>query len=154
MDRMEIITRTERRRTYSEAERAAVIAETAVPGVSVRSVSKRRGISESLIYNWRSAQRRAESLAGEPLQFIAYGELPALPGEPMAAPVAPLPVPAPPTPVSETMAPLAEDLIRPHPGYRPGGIDVALPSGVRLSVDSYVNEKALARVLRVLGQLA
>ena len=45
----------------------------------------------------------------------------------------------------------AEDVIRPHPGARPGGIDIDLASGVRLSVDSYVNEKALARVLRALG---
>ncbi|SMC34059.1 hypothetical protein [Novosphingobium sp. B1] len=46
------------------------------------------------------------------------------------------------------MPPAPEDLIRPHPGARPGAIDIDLTSGVRLSVDSYVNEKALARVLR------
>lgn len=46
------------------------------------------------------------------------------------------------------MPPAPEDLIRPHPGARPGAIDIDLPSGVRLSVDNYVNEKALARVLR------
>jgi hypothetical protein len=46
------------------------------------------------------------------------------------------------------MPPAPEELIRPHPGARPGAIDIDLPSGVRLSVDSYVNEKALARVLR------
>lgn len=31
-----------------------------------------------------------------------------------------------------------------------GTIDVTLPSGVQLSVDSFVNGKALARVLRAL----
>ena len=46
----------------------------------------------------------------------------------------------------------AEDPVRPHPGSRPGAIDIDLPTGVRLSVDSYVNEKALARVLRALRQ--
>jgi len=35
---------------------------------------------------------------------------------------------------------------------RPGAIDIGLTSGVRLSVDSYVNEKALARVLRALRE--
>jgi transposase len=33
---------------------------------------------------------------------------------------------------------------------RVGGIEIDLPSGVRLRVDSFVNEKALSRVLRAL----
>ena len=49
-------------------------------------------------------------------------------------------------------SPVHDDLVRPHPGQRPGGIEIALPTGVRLSVDSYVNEKALARVLRALQE--
>jgi len=43
---------------------------------------------------------------------------------------------------------VSEELIRPHPGARPGVIDIDMPSGVRLSVDRYVNEKAPVRVLR------
>ena len=52
------------------------------------------------------------------------------------------------------MLAMAEELTRPHPGARPGGIDIYLPTGVRLSIDSYVNEKALARVLRVLRDIS
>ena len=149
---MEVITRTERRRTYSEAEKAAVIAEASVPGVTVREVSRRLGIAESLIYNWRSAQRKAVSIASEPLQFIPYGVVTdAAVAEPVMAltpvPTTPAPAPAKPSPPATA----TEDLVRPHPGARPGGIDIDLPTGVRLSVDSYVNEKALARVLRALG---
>jgi transposase len=48
----------------------------------------------------------------------------------------------------------AEELVRPHPGARPGAIDIELRNGVRLAVDSYVNEKALARVLRTLRDLS
>lgn len=150
MGRMEVITRTERRRTYSEAEKAAVVAEASVPGVTVREVSRRLGIAESLIYNWRSARPKAESIASEPLQFIPYGVVtdaaPTEPGTALTPAVSAL-APAKPSPPA---AP-AEDLIRPHPGARPGVIDIDLPTGVRLSVDSYVNEKALARVLRALG---
>ncbi|WP_421757473.1 transposase [Croceibacterium ferulae] len=40
---------------------------------TVRSVARRLGIAESLIYNWRSAQRRAERISSEPLQFVSYG---------------------------------------------------------------------------------
>lgn len=144
---MEVITRTERRRTYSDAEKAAVVAEASVPGVTVREISRRLGIAESLIYNWRSAQRKAESIASEPLQFIPYGVVAdAVSAEPGMALT-----PATPAPAPGRSSPPAEDLVRPHPGARPGGIDIDLPTGVRLSVDSYVNEKALARVLRALG---
>lgn len=156
MGRMEVITRTERRRTYSEAEKAAVVAEASVPGVTVREVSRRLGIAESLIYNWRSAQRKAVSIASEPLQFIPYGVVtdaalaePVMALTPVPTTPAPAPAPAPAKPSSPTAS--TEDLVRPHPGARPGGIDIDLPTGVRLSVDSYVNEKALARVLRALG---
>ncbi len=147
MGRMEVITRTERRRTYSEAEKAAVVAEASVSGVTVREVSRRLGIAESLIYNWRSAQRKAASIASEPLQFIPYG---VVVDADRAQPDMAL-TPAPVSPKASPPAAATEDLVRPHPGSRPGGIDIDLPTGVRLSVDSYVNEKALARVLRALG---
>ena len=150
MGRMEVITRTERRRIYSDAEKAAVVAEASVPGVTVRELSQRLGIAESLIYNWRSAQRKAASIASEPLQFISYGVVTdVVPTEPSVALTTATPAPAPAKP-SLSAAP-TDDLVRPHPGTRPGGIDIDLPTGVRLSVDSYVNEKALARVLRALG---
>ena len=145
---MEVITRTERRRTYSEAEKAAVVAEASSPGMTVREVSRRLGIAESLIYNWRSAHRKAESIASEPLQFIPYGVvMDASPTESGTALEPATPAPARPAPPA---AP-TDSLVRPHPDARPGSIDIDLPTGVWLSVDSYVNEKALARVLRALG---
>lgn len=109
-------------------------------------------IAESLIYNWRSAQRKAANIAGEPLQFIPYDVVTdAAVAEPIIA-LTPVPttsalVPAKPSPpAASTDAP-----VRPHPGARPGGTDIDLPTGVRLPVDNYVNEKALAGVLRSLG---
>ncbi|WP_243841232.1 hypothetical protein, partial [Novosphingobium sp. PhB55] len=111
-------------------------------GRSVRQVAERHEIAESLIYNWRSARRQAAAIASEALEFIPYGAI--IPTEPAAAPE---PQKAP-RPVSPPVPSVSEELIRPHPGARPGAIDIDLPSGVRLSVDSHVNEKALARVLR------
>ena len=58
-DRVEIIGRTERRREFSDAEKAAILAEADADGVSVRQVAERHDIAESLIYNWRSARRQA-----------------------------------------------------------------------------------------------
>ena len=46
--------------------------------------------------------------------------------------------------------PTTEELVRPLPGSRPGAIDIDLDTGVRISVDTNVNEKALVRVLRAL----
>ncbi len=145
-DRIEIIARTERRRKFSDDEKAAILDEADQDGVSVREVATRHSIAESLINNWRSVRRQAATLASEPLAFIPYAVVPAQAEAP--SPQAPRKQAAQPT--STAMHGAAEDLVRPHPGNRPGRIDIDLPSGVRLSVDSYVNEKALARVLRTL----
>lgn len=148
MNQIEIITRTERRRKYSDAERNAILREADASDVTVREVAKRHEISESLIYSWRATRRQAQKIASEPLTFISYGTVP--PGDLATVPPAPpplRPLPAAPTPTA------ARDLTRPHPGARPGAIDIDLPTGVRLSVDTYVNEKALARVLRALRDI-
>ena len=135
MGRIEIITRTERRRRYSEADRGAILAEADAPGATVREVCRRHGIAESLVYHWRRVRRKAASIASEPLQFISYGELTD------ATATAPTPrsrLPAVATPGGQHARqpqPLPEELVRPHPGLRPGAIDIALASGVRLSVD-------------------
>lgn len=150
--RIEIIARTERRRKYSEAAKAAILAEADQEGVTVRQVAERHEIAESLIYNWRSARRQAVAIAAEPLEFISYGAVvPAKPYNHQPTPdrhadLRPESVPLASTP--------AEELVRPHPGARPGAIDIELRNGVRLAVDSYVNEKALARVLRTLRDLS
>lgn len=82
------------------------------------------------------------------MQFIPYGEVTAataeLPSVPIAAEM--------PVARSAAVKPQLDDLVRPHPGTRPGVIDIDLTTGVRLTVDSYVNEKALTRVLRALGE--
>lgn len=76
MGRIEVITRTERRRKYSPVERAAIMREADAPDVTVREVAKRHDIAESLIYSWRTARRQAEKIASEPLAFISYGVVP------------------------------------------------------------------------------
>lgn len=66
----EINARTERRRRFSDAEKAAILDEADQDGVSVREVAKRQIIAESIIYNsglcggrWRllQASRRLSS---------------------------------------------------------------------------------------------
>lgn len=146
MARMEVITRVERRRRYSDEERAAVLALCDETGATVVGVSRRLGISASLIHGWRKTRREAQRIASEPLQFIPYGVVAdAVPAELGMGTMPATPAPATTKPLPSAVP--AEDLVRPYPGSRPGGIDINLPTGVRLSVDCYVNEKALARVL-------
>lgn len=154
MSRMEVITRAERRRRYSDAERAAVLAQCDVPGATIVGVARQLGMSPSLIHGWRKRQREMALLSGEPLQFVPYGEVAS---GPAAAPVVALrgaEVAAQTSAAARETGPTQEELIRPNPGLRPGGIDIELPGGVRLSVDTYVNEKALSRVLRALRETA
>jgi transposase len=52
---------------------------------------------------------------------------------------------------SNELAPVEpHDHIIGYPGERPGLIDIHMPQGVRILVDTFVNEKALARVLKSL----
>lgn len=128
MASMEII-RTERRRRYSDAEKAALLAEVEAGGSTIAEVARRHGMAESLLYNWRANRRSQVSIASEPLQFIAYGKVTDATGDLPAAPT-----PAPPAPRRvQAERPLPEELMRPHPGSRPGSIDIDLGTGVRLS---------------------
>lgn len=153
MGRMEIITRVERRRRYSDEERGAVLAQCDEPGATVVGVSRRLGISASLIHGWRKTRREAERIASEPLQFIPYDVVAdAASPEPVVALAPATSVKRKSAALAREVTPASDDLVRPRPGSRPGGIDIDLPTGVRLMVDSYVNEKALARVLRALRE--
>lgn len=154
MSRMEVITRAERRRRYSDADRAAVLAQCDVPGATIVGVARQLGMSPSLIHGWRKRQREMALLTGEPLQFVPYGEVSSGSAAESAVELRGTEIAASSRAAARETGPTQEELIRPNPGLRPGGIDIDLPGGVRLSVDTYVNEKALARVLRVLRETA
>lgn len=70
MRRIEIITGVERRRRYSDAERAAILERCDEPGATIVGVAKAIGMSPSLIHNWKRLRREAEKIASEPMQFI------------------------------------------------------------------------------------
>jgi len=52
---VEIMARVERRRKWTAEEKAALLAEVEAEGGKVAVVARRRQVSESLLYNWRSA---------------------------------------------------------------------------------------------------
>ncbi len=60
VERVEIVTRGEVRRSYTPEEKARLLTEAAVPGARVLLVAQRHGVSPSLVYRWR---RQAEGRA-------------------------------------------------------------------------------------------
>jgi transposase len=138
---IEIIARVERRRKWTAQEKAALLAEVEAEGGKVRVVARRHRISESVLYNWRAARKAAATMMQAPV----------------TAPFIPLGVFGGSRPSDTAM--LAQPQQPPEPGSpRPvrggdsgvGGIEIVLPNGARVSVDAFVNEKALSRVLRAM----
>jgi len=134
----EIVARVERRRQWTPGEKAALLAEVEATGGRVSVVARRHGISQSLLYNWRSAWRATG--------LIARGSAPPLPGstefiqlgtvaEPYASAMRMAAVAA---GTRGAGAALAE---------RAGVMEIDLPDGVRVRVDGGVDEAALRRVL-------
>ncbi len=60
VERVEIVTRGEVRRSYTPDEKARLLTEAAEPGARVLLVAQRHGVSPSLVYRWR---RQAEGRA-------------------------------------------------------------------------------------------
>ena len=126
---VEVVTRGERRRMWSEGQKQLIVAEAMQPGTLVTEVARRWGIGTGLIYTWRRQMRRGE-LGAMPVP--AFAEVTVTPFSTMAEPE-PL---APPPEVSVA----ADDC-------GAGRIEVALPCGATVRVGRDVDEAALRRVL-------
>ena len=137
MSDVDVLGRVERRRVWTAQERAALLAEIDAAGGKVRLVARRHQISESVLYNWRSARKAAAVAMGAPenVEFIPVGLIEAPPSDGPA-------VPAPPNSELAQQPPAA--------ACQSGSIEIRLPNGARVNVDAFVNEKALSRVLRAL----
>jgi transposase len=73
---VEIVARVERRRKWTIEEKAALIAEVEAEGGKVKLVARRHRVSESLLYNWRSAWKAAAAAAVGPagsVEFVPLG---------------------------------------------------------------------------------
>ena len=137
MAEVEIVARVERRRTWTAQEKAALLAEVQAEGGKVSVVARRHRISQSLLYNWRSAWKAATAAmhAPEAVAFLPLGGVGAA-GE-----------------AGPAMLAAPEPERSRQPGASDGGagaIEIALPNGTRVCVDALVNEKALSRVLRAM----
>jgi len=64
MGRMTLITGDERRRRWSDEERARILAAIEEPGAVVAEVARRADVCTSLVYKWRREARAAASASG------------------------------------------------------------------------------------------
>ena len=134
---VEILNGVERRRRWSEDEKARIIEESFTAGAKVSDVARKHGVSRGLIFAWRK-EARVDGLAipaAPRLIPVQLAVSPSLPSSVLPAPLAQTPPP----PVRST-------------GRKAGMIEIDLGGGKRVRVDANVDADALGRVLDVLGR--
>ena len=70
--RLEVFTGAGRRRTWSDEDKARIVAEIATSGESVCAVARRHGLSPQQLFGWRRQLResQAEPSEADGLQFV------------------------------------------------------------------------------------
>jgi transposase len=97
-ERVEIVTRGERRRSFSAEEKVRLVAETFRPGETVTAVSRRHGICTSLLHRWRRTargevpNRRVSRQRLLPVRLVAPDAAPAQSRPEPVADIAPTPI--------------------------------------------------------------
>jgi transposase len=131
--RIEVITRSDRRRTWTLDQKREIVAESFGPGLTPTEVARKHAISSGQLYTWR------QQVLGGQMTLLSHAP-------PDFAQVEMTPVPQPSdTPDDKNGTPVTPP--------RPAGlIEILLPSGVTLRVDAAVDAAALGRVLTALDQ--
>jgi transposase len=135
--RMEIITRGERRRSWTLEQKREIVAESLGSELTPTEVARKHAISSGQLYTWR---QQLLSMPGTVIEraMPRFAEVDLAPSSPGASEPAPIGGTAPPGPPAPTRA--------------GGMIEIMLPGGVSLRVDAAVDGGALRRVLDALGR--
>lgn len=123
--RVEVLSGSERRRRWSQDDKARIVEETLAPGAKVTEVARRNGVAASVVFTWRRQARTAEQVGAclVPVQIVSPGET-----------------------GKEAKPPFRDDRqMRPLP-TRSGLIEIDLGNRRRILVDAQVDASALARV--------
>ena len=80
--RIEVITGVERRRRWSEEDKARIVAESLEPGVVVADVARRYGIHRNQLYGWRSAFGVQPAKTGEARAALGFVPVTVVPEAP------------------------------------------------------------------------
>ena len=124
---VEVVTRGERRRRWSDEDRARILTEAMAPGAIASHVARRFGVSSGQFYTWRKAMlSRSAPLGVKPVLATAdFAEVR------LSAP----------TPKLSTLPPIPAT----------GAMEITLPCGALIKVDAAVDGAALGRVLAALA---
>jgi transposase len=135
--RVEIITRGERRRSWTPEQKREIVVESLSAELTPTAVARKHAISSGLLDTWRQQILGDQiSVVGRSPPSFARVELASAPQQPDSAePMAPI-VPGPPAAPSRRME---------------GLIEIVLPGGVSVRVDAEVDGRALRRVLNALA---
>jgi len=60
--RVEVLGGLERRRRWSQDDKARIVEETLAPGTKVTEVARRNGVAASLVFTWRRQARTSEQV--------------------------------------------------------------------------------------------
>ena len=138
--RGEVLVGPERRRRWSEDEKARIIEESLQPSAEVADVARRHGVSRGLLYTWRRAARCKPATHVEPPEPAFVPVLLSASEEPRTAAAA-----------SETTDPDRASRRTPKRRTDGGGeIEVVLSGGARLTLRGRVEATALRAVLAAL----
>src|SRR5260221_13554633 len=74
--RVEILGGLERRRRWSQDDKARIVEETLAPGTKVTEGARRNGVAASLVFTWRRQARTAERVGPcfAPVRIAAAGK--------------------------------------------------------------------------------
>src|SRR5271165_1321921 len=131
--RIEVITRSDRRRRWTPEQKREIVAESLGPGLTPTEVARKHAISSGQLYTWR------QQVLGRQMTLLAHAT-------PDFAQVEMTPVPPP------SGAPFEKPSAAATPRHSPEMIEVVLTSGVILRVGAAVDAAALGRVLAALDR--
>ena len=137
-DRVEIVTRSERRR-WSLEQKREIVAESLGPGLTPTEVARKYAISSGQLYTWR---RELLSLQTSLITRVTprFAEVETEPAPPQHVVAQPAPAPA--HPPCTSAAPPRPD----------GLIELVMPSGVIVRMDAHVHSRALRRIFGALEE--
>lgn len=129
--RLEVITRGERRRRWSIEEKREIVAESLGPGVRPIEIIHKHGITSGQLYAWR--QQLTRRVDRQPARaMVNFARVEVVTEEQSA-------VAKPQTQMAAMAAPRAKGLI-----------EIVLPGGTSIRVDAHVDDRALRCVLGAL----
>ena len=132
----EILAGPERRRRWSDGEKARIVAEAAAPGTRVADIARRHGVSRGLIYTWR--REASQGLSSDGLAAALPELIPVVVSDARREAASP-------EAAIEKRRTCSTRVVEPD-----SEIEIMLPSGVRVMVRGRVEERTLRALLGAL----